>query len=200
MQRRTPARPVPILINSCIARRTNQRVIVGTSRPAGPGESGLQVPVILFLLVGVFAVLPCLGGCNDSQRAPQPGDSALPVEFAPATPRASRAETDGGATAKRREFVLDVDLPDPTRWVYAEKVRGDADGGSVTGTFHKTSNKIEIHTRDLERFSIDTSKIEIDWTRRVILGINGSNTGLGRREHPIIRFAIDDYGKWVVVE
>ena len=159
-----------------------------------------QVPVILLLLIGVFAALPWLGGCNDSQRAPQPGDNASPVESARAATRASRAETDGGATPKPPQFVLDVDLPDPTRWVYAEKVRGDADGGSVTGTFHKSSNKIEIHTRDLERFSIDTSKIEIDWTRRVILGINGSNTGLGRREHPIIRFALDDYGKWVVVE
>lgn len=158
-----------------------------------------QVPVIL-VLIGVFAALPCVGGCNDSQRAKQPVDNASPVESARTTTPASRAETDGRATAKRPEFVLDVDLPDPTRWVYAEKVRGDADGGSVTGTFHKASNKIEIHTRNVERFSIDTSKIEIDWTRRVILGINGSNTGLGRREHPIIRFAIDDYGKWVVVE
>ncbi|MCH8251271.1 MAG: hypothetical protein IID36_02335 [Planctomycetes bacterium] len=200
MQRRTPARPVPVSAHSIIARRTIHRAMGGTSLPAGPGDLVFQVPVMLLLLIGVFAALPWLGGCNDSQRAPQPGDNAPPVESARAAPPASRAETDGGATPKPPQFVLDVDLPDPTRWVYAEKVRGDADGGSVTGTFHKSSNKIEIHTRDVERFSIDTSKIEIDWTRRVILGINGSNTGLGRREHPIIRFALDDYGKWVVVE
>ncbi|MCH7704710.1 MAG: hypothetical protein IIB61_06330 [Planctomycetes bacterium] len=182
------------------------RATAQTPLPHGRGlERGwrethrIKVDGALVLFV-VFAALPWLGGCNDSQRAPQPGDNAPPVESARAATRASRAETDGGATPKPPQFVLDVDLPDPTRWIYAEKVRGDADGGSVTGTFHKSSNKIEIHTRDVERFSIDTSKIEIDWTRRVILGINGSNTGLGRREHPIIRFALDDYGKWVVVE
>ncbi|MEK7711377.1 MAG: hypothetical protein AAB341_05720 [Planctomycetota bacterium] len=57
-----------------------------------------------------------------------------------------------------------------------------------------------IHTKDVERFAIDTSRIRIDWKRLVILGIDGKNSELRKRDFDLFHFALTDHGEWIVVE
>ncbi len=89
---------------------------------------------------------------------------------------------------------------DPERWLYLEKAKPGAPGGWATGTFHPQRNKIEIHTRDVEGFAIDTSRIAIDWVRLVVLGIDGRNSELKKRDYDVLHFQRDEHGQWVVVE
>ena len=64
----------------------------------------------------------------------------------------------------------------------------------------KEQNKIRIDTRDVQRFVLDTARIDINWDRPVVLAIDGRNSELRRRKNPMIRIERNDYGEWVVVE
>lgn len=86
------------------------------------------------------------------------------------------------------------------RWLVVTEVRGEAEGAWATGTFDAKRNKIDIQTQDVQAFTIDTGRIAIDWDRLVVLGINGRNSELRRRDHPILRFTRDRHGAWVVLE
>lgn len=84
------------------------------------------------------------------------------------------------------------------RWLYVRRIRGQARGAWATGRFDRARNKIDIRTHDVDAFAIETSRIPVNWNRPVVLGIDGSNCELKRREQSLILFEIDSYGAWIV--
>jgi len=89
---------------------------------------------------------------------------------------------------------------DPTKWLFVETVRDGARGGWATGDFNKERNKLIIRTKDVDQFSIDTSRVRINWERLVILGIDGRNSELRKRDFAVYHFQRDRHGRWVVIE
>jgi len=95
---------------------------------------------------------------------------------------------------------INVPIDDPDRWLFVEKNAERSQGGWATGSFDPERNKLSIHTKDVEQFAIDTSRIRIDWKRLVILGIDGKNSELRKRDFELYHFMLNDHGAWVVVE
>jgi hypothetical protein len=85
-------------------------------------------------------------------------------------------------------------------WLLVEKVRAGAPGGWGTGTFDKQRNKIDIQTQDVQQFAIYVGRIPINWRRLVIIGIDGVNSELRKRDQYIYHFARDDHDRWIVLE
>ena len=86
------------------------------------------------------------------------------------------------------------------RWLFVEKAKDGTPGGWATGAFDRQKNKLDIHTRDVRQFVIDASRIPIDWQRLVVLGIDGKNSELRRRDFSFLHFRLDEHGQWIVVE
>jgi hypothetical protein len=131
---------------------------------------------------------------NHSAGQPQPDsqESASTRSAAP-EPRsndADKGEDDLAALA----WVED----ERHRWLFVRRIRGDAAGAWATGTFDPTRNKIDIRTHDVHAFSLQTSRMPINWNRPVVLGIDGSNSELRKRDQSHLLFEVDQYGAWVV--
>lgn len=86
------------------------------------------------------------------------------------------------------------------RWLFVREIKGEAKGAWATGDFNRERNKIDIRTHDVSAFAIETSRMSINWNRPVVLGIDGTNSELKRRDESLILFEIDKYGAWVVRE
>jgi hypothetical protein len=140
-----------------------------------------------FLLL-VASVLLIPTGCHKSEGPPKAGDA--PVVKSPPPP------TEPPPTRVDINIVAD----DPDRWLFVEKPAERSKGGWATGSFDSERNKLTIRTKDVERFAIDTSRIHIDWKRLVILGIDGKNSELRKRDFDLFHFSLTDHGEWVVVE
>jgi hypothetical protein len=78
--------------------------------------------------------------------------------------------------------------------------RGGATGAWATASFDAERNKITIRTNDADRFTLDVGRIPIDWERPVVLGIDGRNSELRRRERTLLHFRRDGRAGWVVEE
>ncbi len=85
------------------------------------------------------------------------------------------------------------------RWLIVEKLRKDAAGGWATGNFIAEANKIVIDTDGVERFVLHLDRIELDWTRRVVLRIDGANSELTRKRYPTLRLQRSPGGAWSAV-
>lgn len=93
-----------------------------------------------------------------------------------------------------------IDADDPDRWVFAERIREDSEGGWVTGSFDAGRNRLDIRTQNVTRFAVDTSRVPINWQRLVVIGIDGRNTELRRRNQDVLHFQLDPHNRWVVAE
>lgn len=93
-----------------------------------------------------------------------------------------------------------VKTDDPDRWLRVEKTREGTPGGWATGSFDPKRNKLTIHTRNVEQFAIEVRRVPIDWERLVVIGINGRNAELRKRNYSVLHFARDRHGQWVVIE
>ena len=91
-------------------------------------------------------------------------------------------------------------MDDPDRWLWVEKVRGEAAGAWATGSFDEKRNKLIIRTRDVQRFAIHIDRLPIHWRRLVILSIDGRNSELRHRDNPVLHLARDQQGQWMVME
>ncbi len=128
-------------------------------------------------------------------------------KVAPQKPAVAIIEEPPGAEGETEQVESDdgpiriaVDVDDPERWLSVESVRDGAAGAWATGDFDADRNKLDIRTRDVERFAVDTGRVAIDWERPVILGINGRNSELRRRDFRVYHFVRDDHGSWIVLE
>lgn len=96
--------------------------------------------------------------------------------------------------------ILPLPVDDQDQWLFVETARDKTEGAWATGSFHAERNKIEIQTHNVQQFTVDTSRIPILWQDVVILGIDGRNSELRRRDDLMLRLVRNGSGQWVVVE
>ncbi len=152
-------------------------------------------------LVGIGLLL-AIGACRAPVPQPRldirPGE---PIEEAAARGHDTRLESEARLDESSPATVrLPLPEDDDQRWLWVEAVRDNADGGWATGSFDAKRNKLSIRTRDVQRFAIDVSRIRIDWERLVVIGIDGANSELRKRDFVVLHFARDGHGQWVVDE
>jgi hypothetical protein len=150
-------------------------------------------------------------GCHRMVRFARAGGIALVLLAMPAcrrpAPSTTINEPSVAAPADAKTEVAAVDEPapqapeaDPDHWLVVTETAKDSKGGYATGSFMPERNKIVLTTRDVESFTIDTSRISIDWDRLVVISIDGVNSELRKRDYDLLHFARDKYGAWRVVE
>lgn len=143
------------------------------------------------LVVGVLLV-----GCRELARqsaaepksnnisVPTPNEEPTPIPSVPLPP-----------AVRIPDKLVDTD-----RWLLVRRVRDGEPGAWATGSFDAAKNKVIIETKGVREFAIDTSKIDIDWERLVILRLDGINSELRKRDYALLYLVRDGYGKWVVRE
>jgi hypothetical protein len=88
-------------------------------------------------------------------------------------------------------------LPDSgEKWLRVEELADDSPGGWATGQFVPELNKLIIETDGVRQFVIAADRVDLDWDRRVVLRINGSNSELTRKHFPTIRLRQTVGGDW----
>ncbi len=145
----------------------------------------IRLAVLPFLLLGTTGT-----GC----RAPAPGTDP------PDAPEVTDPDTAVQAPPEVKPIRIPAELSDPNRWLVVQRVREGKRGAWATGDFDAERNKLTIKTHDVQQFALHLSRININWERLVILGINGRNSELKKRDYSPIHVARDDHGQWVVVE
>jgi hypothetical protein len=110
------------------------------------------------------------------------------------------AEAEAPAPATSEPIKIPPEAIDEDRWLYVLKVRDGEPGAWATGSFDPERNKIDIHTNAATVFAIDVSRMPIDWEKLVIIGIDGVNSELRKRDYFVLQFALDEQKQWVVVE
>ena len=123
-----------------------------------------------------------------------------PPEFRMSNVDCHMSNADASIDIRQSTIDISEEAVDPDRWLVVEKTRDGAPGGWATGSFDPKRNKLTIRQRDVQRFAIDVSRIPINWARLVVIGINGRNSELRKRDYSILHFARDQHGQWVVVE
>ena len=91
-------------------------------------------------------------------------------------------------------------LDDSDHWLSVEGIREGTEGGFATGSFNARRNKLDIRTRNVTAFAMDARRVPIQWARIVILGIDGTNSELRRRDFDVYHFQMNEYGQWIVLE
>jgi len=134
-----------------------------------------------FIRVGAV-LLALIVGCHKSAPTPPSEESPAITEAPP----------------PRIPLPDDPDAAD--RWLFVEKAKDDAPGGWATAAFDRQKNKLDVRTRDVRQFAIDMERIAIDWQRLVVIGIDGKNSELRKRDVSLLHFRLDDHGQWVVME
>ena len=57
-----------------------------------------------------------------------------------------------------------------------------------------------IETENVRQFSIDTSRLELNWSGRVWVRINRYSFELAHKRHPVVHLRETQTGAWEVVE
>ena len=135
----------------------------------------------------------CLSACTKPGPAPR-------VDRETASQPAAPAEVQAPAPANSEPIKIPPEAIDEDRWLYVLKVREGQPGAWATGSFDQERNKLEISTQGAAAFAIDVSRIPINWEKLVIIGIDGVNSELRKRDYDILQFALDAQKQWVVVE
>jgi hypothetical protein len=142
---------------------------------------------------GLLAV--AVAGCPESETAPPPVAATRPAE--PPVPEPVEPQPQDPAHVEVRIQTL----ADPQQgWLRIEAIRDSAVGAWATGWFIAEQNKIVIDTEDVDQFSINLSKLRLDWDRRVVLRIDGRSSELTPKRRPILRLRRSPAGSWDVVE
>lgn len=141
------------------------------------------------LFIGMALFLFASSACH---RAEPPNSPP-----APAPPPQSPETTETPPPAPE---TPEPDAPDPNQWLVVTRTKQGTRGGHATGSFLPDRNRIVIETHDVERFTIDTSRIPINWDRLVVIRIDGVNSELRKRDYDVLHVARDPYGAWKVVE
>ena len=85
------------------------------------------------------------------------------------------------------------------RWLAVERIAEGADGAWATGGL-VSANKIVIETENVAQFRLDLDQIPVDWSRRVVLRIDGRPSELTREHYPTLRLRRSPTGGWLPVE
>lgn len=140
----------------------------------------------------IAALLGGMPGCKESQPHSASSTNAAVESIAPSTP----AQYDEAAWL-RLKMEMEA-MQDRERWLTVETARNGTAGAWATGSFDRERNKLDIQTKDVQRFVIDVGRVPIDWEKLVVLRIDGKSHELRRREQHRYHFVLDRYGQWVV--
>ena len=145
-------------------------------------------------------VLVALAGCPRQEQGPPPVTTSRPaVTGQPPQPTSTSqpatAEADPNRVTNRIRSLADPQ----GGWLRIEALRDGASGAWATGWFIPR-RKIVIDTEDVDQFFIDLSQLDIDWSRRVILRINGHSSELSRKPRRKLHLRRSPAGSWDVVE
>jgi len=114
-------------------------------------------------------------------------ENAVP---APSTP----ADPGKNITLENLE-VLESAIPEK-RWLRVEELAEGVEGGWATGNFLSDRNKIEIETHQIAQFVMELPQISVDWSRRVVLKIDGHTSELTRTHYPFLHLRRSPTGGW----
>jgi len=138
-------------------------------------------------------ILSLLLSCNRSS----PNHVEIPP---PAQSQEAATKTEEKPVEPQAPIVLPSEPDHSARWLIASNPREGAKGGWVEGSFDPKRNHIDIRTKDIERFDLDTGRLPIDWNKLVVIEIDGKSAELRKRENPVIEFEPDGAGHWKVKE
>jgi len=140
-----------------------------------------------------LAVLPLFAsaGCQAPSTSPVAPAAAEPVRNAK---EATATESPIGPG------VIGSDEDEAERWLAVLEAKKGSAGGWATGSFEPERNRVTIRTRDVRRFIVDTRRVSIDWSRLVVLSLDGRTSELRKRDYPVLRFVLDEQGEWVIAE
>ena len=158
------------------------------------GFRGCPTSTGFIRILAVSFVVWAMPACQQPMSVRPAAEPSVPIR----SDESSDAVTATGTAAER--VSIDVQVPDPDQWLFVEKVREGTVGAWATGLFDAERNKLAIETHDVQQFAIDTERVLIDWERLVILGIDGRNSELRKRDYSILHIELDDHGRWVVLE
>jgi len=157
------------------------------------------------VVLGVVLTIAWVGanGCHKSTN----GHAAPKAEPAPVSKPAEVKEPAAPPAAETKESppsepLGQISLPDelPAQWLVVEKAREGRGGAWARGSFDAERNRIRIATNAVAEFTVDIDQIPINWERLVVIGIDGINSELRKRDYSPIRFRRDNHGRWSVVE
>jgi hypothetical protein len=155
-----------------------------------------------FFVLAAVALALATAGCPDSDTGRPPVATTKPIapeqiDATAPTPAELTTQPDNGDHVE----VRIVALSDPQRgWLRIESIRDSAMGAWGTGDFLAEQNKIVIDTENVDQFTINLSKLRLNWNRRVILRIDGHSSELTPKRRPILRLRRSPAGGWKVVE
>lgn len=151
-----------------------------------------------FRLLPIVASLTLLGACQSQQRTTPISDDH---DIKLSKPTLGEPVRSAKATSEPEPRISDLPREDDDqRWLRVEAIRDGADGGWATGAFDPARNKIRISTEKIVRFSIDVSRIAIDWSQLVVIRIDGVTNELRRRNYNVLHFVKSGRGTWEIIE
>lgn len=155
----------------------------------------IENPRSKLVLLMTSVALISLGAA--SCREPVQQSSKTPTSLAPHS-EGKDGKDPHGLKAIPKAGPIPDGLGDKDRWLRVEKTRNQKPGGWATGDFDKKRNRITIKTHEVTHFSIDMSKVPINWHRKVILKIDGISSEMRKRDFNVYHFANDKHGRWQV--
>ncbi len=173
------------------------------SQPPGVNFRALQGHRPLGTVICGLLLATLAAGCPEPATNSPPVATSRPAEASVAEPPPSPATQPARPVPSQRNNFVELrinHLNDPQDgWLRIEAMREGAPGAWATGHFI-LDRKIEIETEHVDQFSIDVSRLRINWNRRVILKIDGRASQLSRKKSPVVHFKRDRTGAWNVVK
>jgi len=127
---------------------------------------------------------------SDAASAPEAGPSPAPAtqdvpNAQPAAPPPLRRERTPPPPIQMGWAVIDERAESAQRaWVEGEVVVGD---------------RFVIQTQNVRRFTLDLTRVRLDWSKRIVLRMDGFNSELTRKRWPKLHFIRTPSGAWDAV-
>ena len=84
-------------------------------------------------------------------------------------------------------------------WFRIERLCARVEGGWVCG--HSPAvNRIVIETHNVSQFSMDVSRLDLDWSKRVWVRVNSTAFELIHKRNPVIHLRETSAGVWEIVK
>jgi hypothetical protein len=142
-------------------------------------------------LLAAASALAAVASCREPARKPTPVETNSNAHVVVAPKEADQEPP---------SVPVRVGSDDSARWLVVTRIDRETEGGWATGSFDPQRNKITVHTRNVQRFTIDVGRIPVDWERLVVLSIDERNSELRRRDFDLLEFVRTQRGGWTIVE
>lgn len=157
-----------------------------------------------FLLSVVVVATSIVGsGCRTIRPQAEPETrSGQPVaRQTDETPLGNNGHKKGTVDKPGEEVAaIPVEPAHPDHWLSVKRAVDPGTGTWGKGDFDAERNKISVVTKNVAEFTIDTNRIPIDWSRLVIISIDGIAAELRPRDYSPLVFKREGYSSWSVVE